>query len=143
VIVARSRAIAAPVEDVWAAVADPRRLPRWWPRVERVEGVGETGWTSVLRSPRGRAVRADYRVEAAEPGVRFAWAQKLEGTPFEPLLAESRCEARLAPAEGGTEVTLEARQRPRRWGRLGGFMLRRALRAQLDEALAGLAEVVE
>jgi uncharacterized protein YndB with AHSA1/START domain len=141
--VARSRTVAAPLEVVWQVAGDPRALPRWWPRTERVEGVSEAGWTSVLRSARGRAVRADYRVEASEPPRRRAWAQRIEGTPFEPVLAESRCEVRLAPAAEGTEVVLEARQRARRWGRLGGFLLRRALRRQLDEALAGLAEVLE
>ena len=141
-LVTRSRIVPAPLEAVWAVAADPYHLPRWWPRVERVEGVGPAGWTSVLRSERGKAVRADYRLEASEPHRRRAWAQELDGTPFERLLHESRTEVRLAEASGGTEVTLQVRQRPRGWARLGGFLLRRAMRRQLEEALSGLAEAV-
>jgi uncharacterized protein YndB with AHSA1/START domain len=131
------------VDAVWAVAGDPYHLPRWWPLTERVEGVQDGGWTSVLRSERGKAVRADYRLEAHEPPHRRAWAQQVAGTPFERLLAESRTEVRLAPADTGTEVTLAVRQRPRGWARLGGFLLRRAARRQLDNALAGLAEAVE
>jgi hypothetical protein len=35
------------------------------------------------------------------------------------------------------------RQSPRGWARFGGFMLRRAARRQLDEALDGMARAVE
>ena len=34
-------------------------------------------------------------------------------------------------------------QRPKGWARVGGMMLRRAARKQCDEALAGLAGLVE
>ena len=53
--VRRSRIVGAPREAVWAVVGDPHQLPRWWPRTERVEGVGPGEWTSVLRSERGSA----------------------------------------------------------------------------------------
>ena len=140
----RSRTIDAPRSLVWALVAEPRRLPAWWPRTERVESVGDDEWTSVLRSPRGNTVRADFRVEASEPERRRAWAQQLEGSPFERLLAEHVTTVELAEAaDGGTAVTLEVRQRARGWARFGGFLLRRAVRRQLDEALAGLAGALE
>ncbi|MGH2855564.1 MAG: SRPBCC family protein, partial [Solirubrobacteraceae bacterium] len=35
----RTRTIAAPAGEVWELVSDPHHLPRWWPRVARVEGV--------------------------------------------------------------------------------------------------------
>jgi uncharacterized protein YndB with AHSA1/START domain len=132
---------AAP-EAVWALVADPAALPRWWPMTERVEGVRGDAWTSVLRSGRGRTVRADWRVELDEPGRRRAWAQQLEGTPFAKVLAERRVEAEVERAGDGTRVTLELRQRGRGWARFGGLMLRRAARRELDGALAGLARAV-
>jgi uncharacterized protein YndB with AHSA1/START domain len=141
--VRRSRTIAAPPEAVWAVVSNPHRLPAWWPRVERVEGVTASEWTTVLRSERGKAVRADYRLEASEAPARREWSQQTAGTPFERLLHESRTSAVLEPAGSGTAVTLELRQRSRGWARLGGFLLRRAARGQLDGALAGLARVVE
>jgi len=37
--VTRKRTIAAPVAEVWRLVSDPYNLPRWWPRVGRVENV--------------------------------------------------------------------------------------------------------
>jgi hypothetical protein len=96
--------------------------------------VTDDAWTTVLRSERGRAVRADWRLEASEAPRRRAWAQELADTPFERVLAERRVEARV----GEGEVTLELRQRGRGWARFGGFLLRRAARRELDEALDGL-----
>jgi len=138
VITTRSRTVGAAPEVVWELLADPYALPRWWPRTVRVESVSATGWTAVLRSPRGRAVRADWRLEVQERPRRRAWAQQLEGTPFAKLLAERRVEARLEPAPEGTRLALELRQRGRGWSRFGGFMLRRAARRELDAALDGL-----
>ena len=126
-IVTRSRTLAAAPEAVWRLLAEPRSLARWWPRVERVKAVTEEGWTTVLRSERGRAMRADWRLEASE------------GTPFAKVLAYRRVEARVEPAGEGAKVTLELRQRGRRMARFGSFMLRRAARKELDGALEGLA----
>jgi uncharacterized protein YndB with AHSA1/START domain len=142
VIVTRSRTVAAVPDVVWELVAEPRRLARWWPRTERVKGITATGWTTVLRSPRGRAVRADWRLEDDERPVRRAWAQELDGTPFAKVLAERRVEARLEPVDGGTRVTLELRQRPRGRSRLGALQLRRAARKELDGALDGLEDAL-
>jgi uncharacterized protein YndB with AHSA1/START domain len=142
VIVTRSRTLPAAPETVWKLVADPRALARWWPRVERVKGVTGDGWTAVLRSSRGRAVRADWRLDGQEAGTRRAWAQEIEGTPFAKVLAERRVEARLEQVSGGTRVTIELRQRGRGMARFGRFMLRRAARKELDGALDGLAKAV-
>jgi carbon monoxide dehydrogenase subunit G len=138
VIVTRSRTLAAAPEAVWRVLADPRSLARWWPRVERVKGITGEGWTTVLRSERGRAVRADWRLDGQEAGRRRAWVQEVEGTPFAKVLAERRVEATVEPAGDGTRVTIELRQRGRGMARFGRFMLRRAARKELDGALAGL-----
>jgi uncharacterized protein YndB with AHSA1/START domain len=143
VIVTRSRTLPAAPEAVWKVVADPRALARWWPRVERVKGVTEDGWIAVMRSARGRAVRADWRLDGQEAGTWRAWAQEIDGTPFAKVLAERRVEARVAPSEDGTRVTLELRQRGRGMARFGRFMLRRAARRELDEALDGLAKAAK
>jgi uncharacterized protein YndB with AHSA1/START domain len=142
VIVRRSRTLPATPDAVWRVLADPRTLVRWWPRVERVKAVTGEGWTTVLRSDRGRAVRADWRLAGDVPGERRAWAQELEGTPFGKVLAERRVEAAVAPDGDGTRVTLELHQRGRGWARFGRFMLRRAARKELDGALDGLAGAV-
>jgi uncharacterized protein YndB with AHSA1/START domain len=142
VIVTRSRTVAAAPEAVWDVVGEPRRLARWWPRTERVKGITPNGWTTVLRSERGRAVRADWRLEASERPVCRAWAQELAGTPFEKVLSERRVEARLEPVDGGTRVTLELRQEPRGRSKLGGLQLKRAAGKELDAALDGLEDVL-
>jgi uncharacterized protein YndB with AHSA1/START domain len=140
--VSRSRTVAAPVEDVWRVIGDPHHLPRWWPLTERVESVGEDGWTSVLRSSRGKVVRADYRVALDEPSRRRAWTMELAGSPFERLLREHRTEVVLEPFGGETSVTLSEEQRARGTARLGAFLVRRATRARLDAALAALDEAL-
>jgi uncharacterized protein YndB with AHSA1/START domain len=142
-VVRRSRTVAAPVDDVWRIIRDPYHLPRWWPRTERVEGVSSGGWTSVLLTDRGRAVRADYRVELSKGPERRRWSQELAGTPFEGIFREVVCEVALAPADGATEVGIELRQLPKGWARFGGLMLKRAARRQADQALDGLAGLVE
>ena len=142
-VVRRSRTVAAPVDDVWRIVRDPYHLPRWWPRTERVEGVNSSGWTSVLVTDKGRSVRADFRVELSKGSRRRVWSQELAGTAFESLFHEVVFAVDLAAAENGTQVQLETRQRPRGWARFGGVMLRRAAKRQADQALAGLAGLLE
>ena len=138
----RSRTVPVPLDDVWAVVGDPHHLPRWWPLTERVEAVDPQAWTSVLRSDRGKVVRADYRVEAHEPPRRRAWSQAIEGTPFEKVITERRVEVRVEPAEAGSTVTLELRQRSRKLGRFGDLVLRGPAGRELDVALAQLAEAL-
>jgi uncharacterized protein YndB with AHSA1/START domain len=141
--VRRSRIVAAPLDDVWQIVRDPYHLPRWWPRTQRVEGVSSGGWTSVLVTDQGRSVRADYRVELTKSGERRRWSQEVAWTPFEKLFREVVYEIALAPSDGGTDVGLDVHQRPAGWARFGGVMLRRAARTQLDDALTGLAALLE
>jgi len=143
VIASSTRTVGAAPAAVWALVADPRALGRWWPRTERVEGVSADGWTTVLRSDRGRVVRADWRLDEEVHGSRRAWSQAIAGTPFERVITERRVEVRLAAAGDGTEVTLELRQRSRKLGRVGDLVLRGPARRELDAALAGLAAALE
>jgi uncharacterized protein YndB with AHSA1/START domain len=141
--VTRSRTLAAPVEEVWRVLEDPYALPRWWPLVRRVEGVNPAGWTMVLGKAGGRGVRADQRLEASDPPALRRWALAVPGSPFERVLRASVVEARLSPADGGSELTLELRQSPRGLARFGGFLLRRAGRRMLEAALDGMARAVE
>ena len=145
----RSRTLPVPVERVWELVADPHHLPRWWPRVARVEGVDEASFTEVLATAKGRMLRADFRVLHSDPPLRRVWAQELEGTPFARVLSAAQTEVRLdadgfagGPADA-TVVTLELRQSLRGvFARLGSFMVRRATARLLDEALDGLESIV-
>ena len=54
------------------------------------------------------------------------------------MLAESITELVLETADAGTNVTLVQRQKLRGYSRTGGFLLRRATKERLDEALKGL-----
>jgi uncharacterized protein YndB with AHSA1/START domain len=138
----RTRTIAAPVEEVWSVVSDPHHLPRWWPRVRRVESVDEEAFTVVLATDRGRTVRADQRVLESVAPRRVSWTQVVEDTPFARLLREARTTIELAPAEASTRVTLELRQALRGISRLGGLMVSRAARRQLEDAFDGLERIV-
>jgi uncharacterized protein YndB with AHSA1/START domain len=140
--VARARTVDAEPQEVWDVLSDPYHLPRWWPRVERVEDATPESWTTVMRSPRGRAVRADFtRTEARRPRL-LCWRQEVEETPFERIFAEALTEIRLVPeGDDATRVELKAVQRLRGRSRFGGFMARRAARRQLDAALEGLEHV--
>ena len=134
--------IDAPVEAVWSVVSDPYHLPRWWPRVTRVEDVQGAGsrarWTAVLGTEAGRGVRADYRCISAAENQRYLWEQEVVDTPFERILRAARTEVLLRPVDAGTEVTLRIRQALRGLSRLGGPLMRRATARTLTEALSGL-----
>jgi uncharacterized protein YndB with AHSA1/START domain len=140
----RTRTIAAPAQDIWELIADPHHLPRWWPRVARVEEVQPDAFTEVLASPRGRLVRADFRVVARdEQALVLHWSQQVQDTPFARLLSAADTELRLEPAGRSTNVTLELRQSLRGlFPNLGATRVRRAARATLEEALDGLERIV-
>ena len=141
--VRRSRTLRATPEELWAIVGDAHHLPRWWPRVTRVEAVEDDAFTQVLTAANGVPVRADFHVlESAAPRLR-RWAQQLVNTPFERVLAQSEVEVRLEPAgEESTRVALALAQQVRGLALLGSFMVRRAGRRQLDDALDGLESLV-
>jgi hypothetical protein len=129
-------------------IEDPHHLPRWWPGVKRVEGAERDRWTQVFMTKKGRPVRADFRLLSSEPpGVpgeapgRRSWEQEVVGTPFERVLNESITEVVLEPVEAGTQVTIAQRQKLRGYSRTGAFLLRRATRGKLEEALDGLEQI--
>ena len=134
----RSRTVAAPPERVWEIVGDPHHLPRWWPKVTRVEAVTDEHFTEVLSTQDGRLLRADFRVVDSRAPERRAREQQLEGTPFERVFSAASTEIKLLPDGDGTRVTVVVRQQVRGSARLGGFMVRRATGRVLDEALDAL-----
>jgi uncharacterized protein YndB with AHSA1/START domain len=167
----RSRTIVASVEELWEVIRDPHHLPRWWPRVTRIEDVEADAFTEVMRTAKGKLVRADFRlVEGAEGTHALRWDQQLEGTPFARLLKSAETEVWLtplatataprgaalptSPAAGArsdaaatetaaaTEVTIELRQTLNGFvPRLGGYLVRRAAAGTLEEALNGLERI--
>jgi uncharacterized protein YndB with AHSA1/START domain len=139
----RSRIIAASAEELWEVICDPHHLPRWWPRVNRVEDVEDGAFTEVMKTAKGKLVRADFRlVRSDERAHSLAWQQQLEGTPFARLLSSAETQVSLEPVAQGTSVTIELRQSLSGFfPRFGGFMVRRAAAATLDEALSGLERI--
>lgn len=159
-----SRSIAASPADVWAVVGDPHHLPRWWPRVTRVEGVQDGAFTEVLAGRSGKVMRADFEIVEASPPRRVVWSQLVRGTPFEKVLLSAVTQIDLggsaAATEVGaaaTEVRIELRQElPGPWGsraggsrrgrvfgvaRFGAPLVKRAATATLQQALDGLERV--
>ena len=139
----RSRTVAAPPEQLWDVVSDPHHLPRWWPRVTRVEDVEAGAFTEVMRTEKGKLVRADFQLVEVDPlEHRLRWQQRLEGTPFARVLSAAETELTLEPAGQGTNVSIELRQKLNGpLARFGGFMVRRAAIATVDEALEGLERI--
>ena len=139
----RSRTIAAPVQELWEVIGNPHHLPRWWPRVTRVEDVEEDAFTEVMRTRKGKLVRADFRIVARdEASHSLTWSQLVEGSPFARVLKSAETEVRLqAGSAQATEVTIELRQALNGVSRFGGYMVRRAARATLEEALNGLERI--
>ena len=139
----RSRVLAAPPDRVWRIVGDPHHMPRWWPKVRRVEAVAGGRFTQVMRTAKGKDVRADFRVVEDDPPSRLRFEQELEGTPFEGFLTFSETAIEAAPASGGTKLTISTKHKLRGISRLGGgTMLKRATRKQLDEALDTLEHLL-
>lgn len=139
----RHRVIRAPVEELWDVVRDPHHLPRWWPRVSRVEAVAEDAFTEVLKSDKGKLVRADFTlIEADAAQRRLVWSQELENSPFARLLASAETEVQLVVKGQDTDVTIELRQSLTGFfPRFGGYLVRRAAVATLEEALNGLERI--
>jgi uncharacterized protein YndB with AHSA1/START domain len=148
----RSRTIAAPPQDLWELLLDPHHLPRWWPRVTRVEDVEEDAFTEVMRTRKGKLVRADFNVRRDEAQRTLTWVQRIEGTPFASVLKAAETELQLAPAGSHTKVTIELRQDMAVGSarhspfmslapRFGGPLVRRAAAATLEQALDGLERI--
>ena len=150
----RSRMIAASVEELWELISDPHHLPRWWPRVARVEDVEGDAFTEVMKTARGKVVRAVFKlVEADDEERALRWRQQVDGTPFARLLRSAETEVRLAavaeeeafapaPARAATEVAIELRQSLNGiLPRLGGALVRRAAASTIEQALDGLERI--
>jgi len=146
-----------PAQELWELLSDPHHLPRWWPRVERVEEVSEDAFTEVMRTKKGKLVRADFDVRRDTRARTLTWVQRIAGTPFASVLRSAETELRVTPAGAeGAQVTIELRQQVGRdrgaerapggvlagnWLRLGSRLVRRAAAATLEEALDGLERI--
>jgi uncharacterized protein YndB with AHSA1/START domain len=138
----RSRTYTVAHDELWELIADPHHQPRWWPGVERMESVAVDSFTQVLKTRRGKPIRADFLITAREPPWMTIWEQQLPGTPFARVLSESLVQVNLEPAAQGTTVTISHRLKPRGYSRTGGFLIGRDAAKQLDRLLDGIATLV-
>ncbi|MGH2913221.1 MAG: SRPBCC family protein [Solirubrobacteraceae bacterium] len=141
--VERTRTIAASPQELWEVVGDPHHLPRWWPRVQRVEAVRDGAFTEVLMSPKGKMVRADFKLLDTPEPWRVVWSQQVENTPFARVLKSAETEIRLQDGHGThgplSRVTIEMRQATQGFfARLGSRLVGRAAASTIEEALDGL-----
>ncbi len=104
----------------------------------RVEAVDAERWTQVHSTKRGRTVRLDFHVLAAEPPSRILWEQEIAGTPLQRVLDEALTEIVLEGDRAGTRVTIAQRQKLRGYSRTGGVLVRRGTEGMLQHALEGL-----
>jgi carbon monoxide dehydrogenase subunit G len=142
-----TRTIAASQRELWEVLGDPHHLPRWWPRVNRVEAVQDDAFTEVLMSDKGKIVRADFKLLDTVESQRVVWSQQVENTPFARVLKSAETEISIAEANVGegaaTAVTIELRQSLQGFlARLGGRLVRRAASSTIEEALDGLERIV-
>ena len=80
----RSRMIAASADELWEVIGDPHHLPRWWPRVTRVEDVEGDAFTEVDEDGEGKMVRADFQVareRRACARAEVVWSQARRRAP--------------------------------------------------------------
>jgi hypothetical protein len=108
-----------------------------------MEGVHEDRFTQVYATKKGRPVRMDFRLLAADPPsqdgrARVSFEQEVLGTPFERVLNQSITEVALEPDDRATKVTIAQKQKLRGYSRTGGWLLRRVTGRRLQEALEGL-----
>ncbi|HEV7937951.1 MAG TPA: SRPBCC family protein [Solirubrobacteraceae bacterium] len=156
--VRRTRTIDASPEELWDVLGDPHHLPRWWPRVSRVEAVDEDAFTEVLMGPSGKIVRADFKLLEQVDRQRIVWAQQVENTPFARVLRSAETEISLVEGRGEqhpvTEVAIELRQELQGFrgestlslrmsgiSRFGSPLVRKAAASTIDEALDGLERI--
>lgn len=127
-------------ESIWDWVADPARLPRWWPAVDRVDRPSSDVYTRWVRSPRGNAVAMTFRLSELEPGRRAVWTQQLEGTAFERSIRSAEETIEIVPEADSTVVRLTLRRRLRGTARLGSAFIGRGQRRELEMARAALED---
>jgi uncharacterized protein YndB with AHSA1/START domain len=131
---------AAPVERVWALLADARGWPAWSPfasaSLEREGSPQPDGVGAIRRFTYGKTVTREC-VEAFEPPHWLAY-HLLSGLPVREYRADVTL--RAAP-DGGTEIRWQSRYEP--LVPLTGWLVRRRLEpfiAQIAERLARRAE---
>jgi hypothetical protein len=142
--------MAAPADKVWDVIADVRNTPRFSPEVFESEWVGEKTGPALGAQFRGHVKRNEIgpvywttcEVTACEPGREFGFAVLLGGR------AVNNWHYRLAPANGGTDVTESFRMSPSAFNSVyfwlfGGWLRKRRNIRDMTKTLERIKAVVE
>jgi Polyketide cyclase / dehydrase and lipid transport len=139
--------IHAPVDRVWAALAEPASWPRWWPYVREVRTLreGETGGVGAVRRI-DWLTRLPYRIVIEVECVEAVRHQRLRGRSSGQLDGEGLWLLRAEP--GYTDVTYVWRVTlKRRWMRWLSPLLAPVFRWNHDGVMrageAGLRRLLE
>lgn len=125
----------APVERVWAALADPTSWPHWWPQVQQVRLLHEGGADGVGSVHRiDWATRLPYRIVIEVEACELVRHQRLRGRSSGQLNGEGLW--LLRAEEGFTDVTYVWRVRlTRPWMRWLAPLLAPAFRWNHDAVM--------
>ena len=105
----RSQTVRAEPDEVWAVIADPHHLPRWWPRVRHVEDVGSGRWTKVMATEKGREKNPKLKIgicgeHGGDPSsIEFFYSVGLDYVSCSPFRVLT---ARLAAAQAAAKENL-------------------------------------
>lgn len=131
-----------PLEDVFAFVTDPARLPEWQSNtvsaIQETPGPMRTGTRlrEVHRAPFGRELKSVVEVARYEPNRHFD-LRILEG----PLPIDGR--HAFAASEHGTRIDFVAEGQPQGLARIAEPLLARAVKRQFRRAFDRLKDVME
>jgi len=136
--VTATRDVAAPLDKVFALLADATGWPRWNPNFKDVTPLGPgpfaVGYQAKLKSADGPEATAE--VATLEPGKRVVWKSKVMGMTLTIVHAVADKGA------GATSVTFETSLEGGLGSLMGGFM-KTKLEKALNDGLDGLKKAAE
>ena len=114
--VTRTSHVDATPEAIWPDLVDGQRFAEWYAFCDEVEEPAP-GTRVLLGSWGSQRSAVTTEIVTAEQPTRFAWrhvAEELDGRPAPAVAIDTTVEVVLEPAaDGGTDVTITSRQRPR------------------------------
>ena len=135
VSVTRTRRLGAPVDRVWAVIADHERWPEWFTALEGVERVGSGEGVGGRRRVRLKQLTVEEEFLAWEPNARFGFVVTHVDRPGIRSMVE---DIRLRPdGDAATTVTYAQAAEPVAAVVIAP-LLRRLFARNLDKGLAGL-----
>jgi len=133
-------ALAAPPAAVFAALAEPRGWPRWFPNVRaaRYTSPPPHGIGTIREADVGGTDWVEEMI-AWEPDARWAWTVLRASVPFARAQVES---FELTAVPAGTRVRWTLALEPRLLARLGAPFLGRTMRRLFERAMRNLDDVL-